>query len=71
MSFVPNAMSPHELARRLAAEDVYSWAGNSYALALSRALGLEPGGAVRLGLLHYNTGEEVDHVLAQLRAHLA
>jgi selenocysteine lyase/cysteine desulfurase len=45
---------------------VHCWAGNSYAVALTQALGLEPHGVLRLGLLHYNTAEEVDYVLGQL-----
>ena len=30
---------------------------------LSEALGLEPEGALRVGILHYNTAEEVDRFL--------
>jgi cysteine desulfurase family protein (TIGR01976 family) len=55
--------SPQTLAREFAANGVHCWAGNSYALALSQALGLEPDGVLRLGLLHYNTAAEVDRVL--------
>jgi selenocysteine lyase/cysteine desulfurase len=51
----------------LAARHVHCWSGNSYALALTTALGLEPDGVLRLGLLHYNTEAEVDRVLAMLR----
>jgi selenocysteine lyase/cysteine desulfurase len=40
-----------------------------YALSLSERLGLEErGGFVRLGLVHYNTHEEIDRVLAALDA---
>ena len=67
VSFVPNRLSPQALAQALADRHVHSWAGNSYAVALSTALGLEPDGVLRLGLLHYNTAAEVDHVLAVLR----
>jgi selenocysteine lyase/cysteine desulfurase len=31
-----------------------------------RRLGLEPGGAVRVGIVHYNTAAEVDRLLAEL-----
>jgi len=32
-----------------------------------RRLGLEDsGGAVRIGIVHYNTADEVDHLLAEL-----
>ena len=71
VSFTHARRRPHELAQELAARHVHCWAGNSYAVALSQALGLEPDGVLRLGLLHYNTVAEVDHVLAQLRALLA
>ncbi len=58
---------PSEVARRLAAEGIYAWHGNYYALPLTEALGLEPDGAVRIGLLHYNTADEVDRLLAALK----
>lgn len=67
VSFVSSRLLPHELAHRLAAEHVHCWAGNSYAVSLSQALGLEPHGVLRLGLLHYNTRAEVDHVVDCLR----
>ena len=34
---------------------------------LTEALALEPEGMVRIGLLHYNTSDEVDRLLAALR----
>lgn len=71
VSFVPPRGSPLDLAEALAARQIHSWSGNSYAVALSQALGLEPHGVLRLGLLHYNTQEEVDRVLAMLRERLA
>jgi selenocysteine lyase/cysteine desulfurase len=63
VSFTLAGTSPQALARELAANGVHCWAGNSYALALSQALALEPDGVLRLGLLHYNTAAEVDRVL--------
>lgn len=57
---------PQALAEALAARDIRSWPGNSYALALSAALGLEPDGALRVGMLHYNTEAEVDRLLLAL-----
>ena len=56
------------LEKRLAEQGIFAWSGNSYALALSEALGLEPAGVVRTGMLHYNTPEEVDRLLAALAA---
>lgn len=67
VSFTLDRMRPAQLAARLARENVQCWSGNSYALALTRALGLEPDGVLRLGLLHYHTRAEVDYVLDMLR----
>jgi cysteine desulfurase family protein (TIGR01976 family) len=58
--------SPIELAEQLAERGIFAWHGNFYALELSESLGLEPEGLVRLGLLHYNTSEEVERLLAAL-----
>jgi cysteine desulfurase family protein (TIGR01976 family) len=55
------------LARHLAARDIFAWNGNMYALDLSARLGLEEsGGFLRLGLVHYNTHDEIDRVLQAL-----
>jgi cysteine desulfurase family protein (TIGR01976 family) len=59
--------TPKELAARLAAQGAYAWAGNHYALAFSEAAGLEPHGTLRIGLVHYNTEEEVERVLDALK----
>ena len=66
-AFTHPRMEPAQLAAKLAERHIHSFSGNSYAIALSQALGLEPQGALRLGVMHYNTAEEVDYVLAQLR----
>jgi cysteine desulfurase family protein (TIGR01976 family) len=59
--------TPEEVARHLAARHIYVWNGNLYAQELTERLGLEQrGGFVRLGLVHYNTAEEVDRVLRAL-----
>lgn len=56
-----------EVARRLAAEEVYAWSGHFYAVELAEQLGvLDHGGFVRLGLAHYNTPEEVVRALQVL-----
>ena len=57
--------SPEELAARLGERDIASWPGNFYALEVMERLGL-PGGTLRIGILHYNTAEEVDRLLAAL-----
>jgi cysteine desulfurase family protein (TIGR01976 family) len=57
---------PQAVAAYLAERGVFVWHGNYYALELSRALGREPDGMVRIGCLHYNTAGEVDRLLALL-----
>ena len=53
------------VAEHLAERDVAVWWGNYYALETMRRLGLdEVDGAVRAGIVHYNTAEEVDRLLA-------
>ncbi len=59
-------MSPRDLARRLGERGIFVWHGNFYALEVTRSLDLEPDGMVRIGLLHYNTADEVDRLLAEL-----
>jgi selenocysteine lyase/cysteine desulfurase len=41
------------------------WHGNYYAVEIMRRLGL-PDGAVRIGIVHYNTADEVERLLAAL-----
>lgn len=64
--FTHRGRRPQEIAARLAEEGIFVWHGNFYALPLTEALGLEPEGMVRVGLLHYNTPDEVDRVLAAI-----
>jgi len=59
--------SPRELAEYLAAQGIFAWDGNYYALGVMERLGLEEhGGALRLGMAHYNTLDEIDRVLGVL-----
>lgn len=58
---------PEQLAQALADENIFAWHGNFYAVALSETLGVESsGGLLRLGMVHYNTLEEVDRCLTVL-----
>jgi cysteine desulfurase family protein (TIGR01976 family) len=59
--------SPAELAEYLGRRGIFAWHGNYYALSLSEALGREPEGMLRLGLVHYNTVHEVDRLLQLLK----
>jgi selenocysteine lyase/cysteine desulfurase len=58
---------PGDLARGLAAENMFVWDGHNYALEPVRRMGLlDTGGVLRIGLAHYNTPEEVDRFAAAL-----
>jgi selenocysteine lyase/cysteine desulfurase len=60
--------TPLELATRLGEQGILTWDGNYYAINLTERLGVEKdGGFLRIGLVHYNTEEEVDRVLDGLR----
>ena len=57
--------TPAVAAERLAERGLAVWHGNYYALEVMERLGL-PDGAVRVGIVHYHTAEEVDRLLAEL-----
>jgi cysteine desulfurase family protein (TIGR01976 family) len=60
--------TPTEVATFLGERGIFTWDGNYYALNLTERLGVEAsGGLLRIGLVHYNTAEEVDRLLAALR----
>jgi cysteine desulfurase family protein (TIGR01976 family) len=59
---------PTAIATFLGERGIFTWDGNYYALNLSERLDVESqGGMLRIGLVHYNTAEEVDRLLASLR----
>ncbi len=59
-SFTLEGKHPRLVAEALAAEGIYVWDGNYYALAVTERLGVEAsGGMVRVGAVHYNTLDEV------------
>jgi cysteine desulfurase family protein (TIGR01976 family) len=60
--------TPTETAKFLGDRGIFTWDGNYYALNLTERLGVEQtGGLLRIGLVHYNTPEEVDRLLTALR----
>ncbi|HYM76517.1 MAG TPA: cysteine desulfurase-like protein [Candidatus Dormibacteraeota bacterium] len=60
--------TPLELATKSGDRGVFTWDGNYYALNLTEHLDVEKtGGFLRIGLVHYNTSEEVDRLLTALR----
>ena len=64
-----DGVTPRRAAERLGHSGIFAWDGDFYAQALIERLGqFERGGVLRLGLVHYNTADEVDRVLAELRS---
>jgi selenocysteine lyase/cysteine desulfurase len=60
--------TPLELATKLGERGFFTWDGNYYALNLTEQLDVERlGGFLRIGLVHYNTMEEVERLLGALR----
>ena len=58
---------PRDISRYLGERGIYTWDGHYYAWELIAALGLaERGGMVRVGLVHYNTGGEIERLGAAL-----
>ena len=67
ISFRMQGLTPAQVAERLGEAGIFVWDGNYYALAVTQRLGVEEsGGMVRVGIVHYNTAEEVDRLLAEL-----
>ena len=62
------SQTPLALATKLGDRGFFTWDGNYYALNLTEQLDVEKsGGFLRIGLVHYNTAEEVDRLLQALR----
>jgi len=60
--------TPTEVATFLGDRGIFTWDGNFYALNLTERLGVQTsGGLLRIGLVHYNTADEVERLLTALR----
>jgi cysteine desulfurase family protein (TIGR01976 family) len=59
-------LSAREVATRLGERQIAVWWGDYYAVEVMKRLGLGEDGAVRAGIVHYNTTEEVDRLLEGL-----
>ena len=60
--------SPTAIASFLGQRGIFTWDGNFYALNLTERLAVQSqGGLLRIGLVHYNTLEEVERLLSALR----
>jgi selenocysteine lyase/cysteine desulfurase len=68
-AFNVDGVPTREAATRLGEAGFAVWQGNYYAVEVMKRLGLEDsGGAVRAGIVHYNTADEVDGLLAAVSA---
>jgi cysteine desulfurase family protein (TIGR01976 family) len=65
-AFTHRERSPREVATGLGDRGIAVWHGDYYAVELMKRLGLQDGGAVRAGIVHYNTEREVDRLLEAL-----
>lgn len=67
VSFTVDGMKPRAVTEELARRGICAWDGEHSAYELFEALGVaELGGAVRVGLVHYNTVHEIDRFLDAL-----
>ena len=67
VAFTMDGLHPRQIAEHLASRAISAWDGDYYAWELIRALGLaETGGMLRVGLVHYNTAEEIGALTAAL-----
>lgn len=67
VSFVIDGHSPRETTEWLARQGLFVWNGNHYALPFTESAGLEPGGTIRAGALHYNTADEIHRLTEALQ----
>lgn len=67
VSLVHERFTPVEIAERLGQQGLFVGHGNFYALQLSETLNFEPQGVVRIGLMHYNTVDEIERLLTALK----
>jgi cysteine desulfurase family protein (TIGR01976 family) len=67
VAFRIEGLAPRRIAESLGERGIFVWDGNYYALAVTERLDVEDkGGMVRVGLVHYNTTEEVDRLIEEL-----
>jgi cysteine desulfurase family protein (TIGR01976 family) len=69
LSFTVANLMPRQVTAELSRRGICAWDGDYYARELFDALGVnEAGGAVRLGLAHYNTAEVIGYVIDAVAA---
>ncbi|HAS61171.1 MAG TPA: cysteine desulfurase-like protein [Vibrio sp.] len=63
-----DSLTPQEVAIALGEQNLCLGSGHFYALGAARQLGLEAtGGVVRIGMMHYNTKQEIDRLFDALQ----
>jgi selenocysteine lyase/cysteine desulfurase len=62
-------VNPRAAAEDLGRQGIFVWDGDFYATGLIERLGkADSGGVLRIGLVHYNTAEEVDRTLEAIES---
>jgi len=69
VSFIHSDLSPKEVCKALASENICAWNGHFYALKAIQKLQLEHrGGVTRLGVSIYNTKEEIEKTVSIIKS---
>ena len=67
VAFTIRGLHPRRIAEHLASRAISTWDGNYYAIELLHRLGLDDsGGTLRVGLVHYNTTNEIERLIDAL-----
>ncbi|HWK65578.1 MAG TPA: cysteine desulfurase-like protein [Rhizobiaceae bacterium] len=67
VSFTVDGITPDEIARGLADDNIFVWSGHNYAWEVVHQLGIPADqGVVRIGIAHYNTTEEIEETIASV-----
>ncbi len=68
VSFTVEGKTPLQICDQLASKNIFAWDGHFYAIHAIEVLGLlERGGVTRMGISMYNTMEEIEFVLAEVK----
>ncbi|MEZ6134345.1 MAG: aminotransferase class V-fold PLP-dependent enzyme [Pirellulaceae bacterium] len=64
-------LTSQQAAEQLAAKGIYAWGGDYYAVDVCEALGQQPDGMLRLGILHTNSAGDIANALDAIASELA
>jgi cysteine desulfurase family protein (TIGR01976 family) len=68
VSFTVEGKTPLQVCDQLASQNIFAWDGHFYAIHAIEVLGLlERGGVTRMGISMYNTMDEIEFVLAEMK----